>query len=266
MRIVNLASGSKGNATFVEHENTKLLIDAGISEKELAKRLGDIGKELSEIDAVLITHEHTDHVKAVKTLAKKYDINFYIETGLADSEFFKDVCFKDGKLHKILLESFVVGSIVVQPFAVSHDAISPVGYVLNGKGCKSKVGFATDLGIIDENVKNALKNAKLLFLEANYDENMLFAGNYPYIVKKRIASQKGHLSNLQALELADELYNCGTKCFVLSHISENNNTEEKAYSCFAEHFKEKGLSLDKDIYIRLSYQNKRGNNFVLKEE
>lgn len=266
MRIVNLASGSKGNSTFVHFNNTKLLVDVGLSEKELIKRLGEIDEKLSDINAVLITHEHIDHVKALKILAKKYDIDFYIETALAESNLLDGVVFKEERLHKILLEKFVVGEIEVLPFAVSHDAIAPVGFVLNAVGSKSKLGIATDIGVVDENVKNALKNAKMVILESNYDEIMLFGGKYPYNIKRRIAGNKGHLSNAQSLELAGELYKSGTKCFILSHISENNNTYELAYLNFADYFESLGLSLDKDVFVRLSYQYKHGNNFILKEE
>lgn len=266
MRIINLASGSKGNSTFVCFNQTKILIDAGLTEKNLSKRLSEIGESLFNINAVIVTHEHTDHIKGIETLAKKYDLDFYIEAALAESGLLGEVVFKENKLHKISLDKFEVGEIEILPFKISHDAIAPVGYTLNVKGSKSKLGFITDCGIVTEDVKKALKMSKLVFIESNYDDDMLLNGNYPYIVKRRIAGEKGHLSNSQSLELAKYLYENGAKCFVLSHISQNNNTEEKAYSNYVSYFESLGLSLDKDVFIRLSYQHKIGNNFILKED
>ena len=266
MRIINLASGSKGNSTFVCYNQTKILIDAGLTEKVLSKRLSEIDENLSNISAVIVTHEHTDHIKGLETLAKKYEMDFYIEAALAESDLLGNVVFKENKLHKISLDKFEVGYIEILPFKISHDAVAPVGYTLNAKGSKSKFGFATDLGIVTEDVKNALKMSKLVFIESNYDDDMLIRGKYPYIVKRRIAGEKGHLSNSQSLELAKFLYENGAKCFVLSHISENNNTNEMAYLNYASYFESLGLSLDKDVFVRLSYQHKLGNNFILKED
>ncbi len=266
MRVINLASGSKGNSTLVEYGDTKLLIDVGLTEKKLVLSLAEVGEDIKNISAVIITHEHVDHIRALPYLAKKYDIDFYIETALAESEQVKAINFKEGKLHKILLDKFEIGEVEVLPFKISHDAISPVGYVINAKGSKAKLGLATDLGEVTQDVVDALKMSKLVLIESNYDEEMLFAGNYPYNVKKRIAGAKGHLSNSQSLELAKQLFESGTKCFVLSHISENNNNLELAYSNYACYFESLGLSLDKDVFIRLSYQGRHGNNFILKED
>lgn len=266
MRIVNLASGSKANSTFIGYNDSKILIDVGLSEKLLKERLSEIGESLSDIVGVCITHEHSDHIKSLKTLAKKYDMNFYIHKDLADSGLLSDVVFKDGKLVKFENNPFKIGDLEVQPFSTSHDAISPVGFTVNVKGSLSKFGFVTDTGAVSSQMKECLSGSKIVFIESNYDENMLFSGFYPEQVKRRIASTKGHLSNTQSLELADYLYESGTKCFVLSHLSENCNTQELAYSNFVSFFQRKGLLLDKDIFVRLSYQDKHGNNFSLKED
>lgn len=266
MRIINLASGSKANSTFIDYGSTKMLIDVGLNEKQLIQRLADIGEKLSDILAVCITHEHIDHIRGLKTLAKKYDIDFYIKTELAESSFLADVEFKEGRLHKIENGKFNVGDLEVTAFDVSHDAIAPVGYVVNVFGSHSKAGFVTDLGEVSEKIKQSLKNVKMVFIESNYDEKMLYGGSYPYIVKKRIDSSKGHLSNTQSLELAKFLFENGTRCFVLSHLSQNNNLPELAYSNYANYFESQGLVLDKDVFLRLSFQERHGNNFSLKEE
>ncbi len=266
MRIINLASGSKANSTFVEYENTKMLIDVGLNEKQLTQRLAEIGENISNILAVCITHEHIDHIRALKTLAKKYDMDFYIKTELAESSALLDIEFKEGRLHKIEAGTFNVGEFEVTAIDVSHDAVSPVAYVVNVFNSLSKVAFVTDLGEASDKVKQGLKNVKMAFIESNYDEKMLYGGKYPYIVKKRIDSAKGHLSNVQSLELAKFMYDNGTRCFVLSHISENNNLPQLAFANYADYFESLGLVLDRDVFLRMSFQNKHGNNFILKEE
>lgn len=266
MRIVNLASGSKANSTFVHYGNTKMLIDVGLPEKQLKERLESIGESLDGILAVLVTHEHVDHIRALKNLAKKYDIDFYVKSELAESSALADVAFKESKLHKFEQVKFNVGDFEVLPVAVSHDAIAPVGFVVNVFNSKSKVAFLTDLGEVSSSVKQSLEGVRMIFIESNYDEKMLQNGKYPYLVKQRIASSKGHLSNTQSLQLAKYLFNQGTKCFVLSHISENNNLPELAYGNYVTYFEDIGAKLNEDVFVRLSFQNKCGNNFNLKEE
>ena len=266
MRIVNLASGSKANSTFVSYGDTKILIDVGLTEKKLEKELNSIGESLKNIVGVLITHEHVDHIKSLPVLAKKYDIHFYLHEKLANSLIEKGECFKDGTLHLFSNSAFSVGDLEVQPFDVSHDAIAPVGFVVKVFGSSSEVGFVTDLGVVTESVKRHLENVKMVFIESNYDEEMLAGGIYPKIVKERIAGRFGHLSNLQSLELAKFLFEKGTRCFVLSHLSQNNNAPEIAYTNYIDYFESQGLKQDKDVFVRVSFQDKHGNNFNLKED
>lgn len=265
MRIVNLSSGSKANSTFISFGQTKILIDAGLTEKKLAESLTQIGENIEEINAIFVTHEHVDHIRAIKALAKKYDIDFYFQEDVLSSQVLSDVKFKDGKTHAFEKNVIEIGDLQVQPFDVSHDAVHPVGFVVNVCGSDAKVGFVTDLGVVDESVKRALLGVKMVFIESNYDEEMLENGGYPYILKQRIAGKCGHLSNTQSLELAKFLYKNGTKCFVLSHISENNNTYEKALANFVDYFGENNIKLNEDVIVKVSFQMKHGNNFTLKE-
>lgn len=266
MRIVNLSSGSKANSTFVRFNDTRILIDAGLNAKTLKTSLLEIGERLEDINAVFVTHEHSDHIKAIETLAKKYDIHFYVREEVAGCGAFADICFKEGRLHTFTHNVVNVGDLQITPFDVMHDAAAPVGFVVNVFGSKAKAGFVTDLGVVTETVKNSLAGVKMVFIESNYDENMLAGGKYPFLLKKRIASEKGHLSNTQSLELAKFLYGTGTRCFVLSHISENNNTYELAFSNYVDYFEKNNIKLNEDVYVRVSFQGKRGNNFNLKEE
>lgn len=266
MRIVNLASGSKANSTFVCYGETKILIDVGLGEKKLKEELADIGEKLENITAVLITHEHSDHIKSLEVLAKKYDMDIFVHETLAAEKIIQDIPFKEGKLKTFNELPFSVGDFEVTPIALSHDAVAPVGFVVKVFSSKSKVGFITDTGIVTAVAKKELEGAKIVFIESNYDEDMLWGGRYPLIVKQRIDGIKGHLSNSQSLDFAKYLFEHGTKCFVLSHLSENNNTPELAYLNYVKFFESQNLVLDKDIFVRLSFQSKHGNNFVLKEE
>lgn len=266
MQIINLASGSKANTTFLSFNDTKILIDAGLSEKKIKEQLSKIGESLENINAILITHEHVDHIKAVKTLAKNTNILFFMHKTLAESEFISDISFKEGTLRIFEDKKFNVGDFEIEPIEVSHDAIRPVAFAINVHGSKSRVGFLTDLGFVGENIKKILKGVKIIFLESNYDEQMIDGGPYPYIVKQRIKGEKGHLSNVQSLEFAKYLYENGTKVFVLSHISQNNNTYEKAYVNYASYFENRGLSIGKDVIIKVSFQDKIGNKFSIKED
>ena len=266
MYIVNLASGSKANSTFVEYEHTKILIDVGLTEKELIKRLESVDRDINDINAICITHEHSDHIKGLKTIAKKYNVDVYVHEKLARENFFLEMNIKPEKLHTFCDLKFFIGDIEIQPFDISHDAVSPVGFTMNVKNSLSKFGIMTDTGVALDGALECLKGAKIVFLESNYDEEMLINGFYPPIVKERILSDHGHLSNVQSLEVAKILFETGTKCFVLSHISQNNNTPEIAFSNYVNYFSGQGKVLDKDVFIRLSYQDKHGNNFYLKEE
>lgn len=266
MRIVNLASGSKGNSTFIEYGTCKVLIDVGISEKRIRQELFDIGEKLEDISAVLITHEHSDHIKSLEVLARKFDFDVFVHEELVSSNIIRNINFKDGKLKTFSNQKFCVGEIEFCPFELSHDAIYTVGFVANVHGSNAKVGFITDAGFAGNSVVEALSGVKMVFIESNYDEEMIDHGHYPYLVKKRIKSEFGHLSNLQSIELASKLYKLGTKCFILSHISENNNTNEKAFLNYANFFQSQGLTLDNDVVIRLSFAKKHGNNFILNEE
>lgn len=266
MRIVNLSSGSKANSTFVGFNESKILIDAGLEQKKLCEFLLEINENISNIKAVFVTHEHIDHIRAIKNLAKNYDMDFYFHKDVIDSGAIDSIKFKEGKLHSFSTDLINIGDLQIQPFDISHDAVHPVGFVVNVFGSNSKAGFVTDLGIVTDTVKRALLNTKIVFLESNYDEEMLAGGRYPFILKKRIAGEKGHLSNNQSLELAKFLFDNGTKCFVLSHISENNNTYEKALANFVDYFAGNNIELNKDVIIKISFQMKHGNNFNLKEE
>ena len=219
MRVCLLASGSKGNSIFLEVGDSKFLIDAGLSASELLRRLGSVGAEGAELDAILISHEHTDHVRGAGTLARKLKIPLLVShrTRQAAGDFI-------GKAETIEFESgspFNFKDIKIDPFPITHDASDPVGFIIE---CDDgKFGMATDLGIVTRLVKEKLKGCRALVLESNHDEDMLQNGPYPWHLKQRIKSRHGHLSNAEFAELLDEIIHPELNAVFLAHLSEVNN-------------------------------------------
>ncbi|ABQ26253.1 MBL fold metallo-hydrolase [Geotalea uraniireducens] len=226
MRVCLLASGSKGNSLFIETGGTKLLIDAGLSAVEILRRLNAIGVDGGEIDAVLISHEHTDHIRGAGVLARKFKMPV-----LLSYPTYKEAerCFK--KTEVVEFESgyaFCYKDISIDPFPITHDACDPVGFVI--KSNEGTVGIATDLGIATRLVKDKLQGCKVLILESNHDETMLLNGPYPWHLKQRIKSRHGHLSNNDSAALLEEILHSGLEGVFLAHLSEVNNDPQLAYT------------------------------------
>ena len=256
MRVVNLASGSKGNCTFIEAGNTKILIDAGLSVVEIVRRLEIIGEKPENIDAILLTHEHTDHIKGFNAFLKKYNARGYVHEKVFEE--LKDSMDID-KISTINHYSFGINDVRIMPFDLPHDSISCLGYMIEYKS--NKVSFATDLGYMPDSVLDIIKGSQLVYIESNHDIKLMRNCPYPYIVKQRIMGDKGHLSNEQASNIIVKLLKEGTKHFVLSHISENSNTLEQAYLVNAKAIEEAGFTLEKDVFLRYSRQDRPGNNY-----
>jgi phosphoribosyl 1,2-cyclic phosphodiesterase len=274
MRMTVLASGSKGNSTLVATHRTRILVDAGLSCREILRRMNIAGEDPRSLDAILITHEHQDHVQGVAVLARKLGIPVYFTemthrawvrwlhprkrttyaewlrqrqqgSAIADSESSPsgtavaatadepdaELCeaasperdpaalpsvayFEAGK-------RFVVGDIDVEPFTIPHDAADPVGFVFEGDGVR--IGFATDLGYMPANARQALRRCDALMLESNHDTEMLRDGPYPWSVKQRVMSRVGHLSNEAAAEFLERNYDGQAAYVILAHLSESNN-------------------------------------------
>ena len=260
LRVVNLASGSKGNSYFVSAGNTKILIDCGISYKQLTERLSEIGESPSNIDYILISHEHSDHTAGLETFCKKHNTRVYVNH-LSAEYIAKNKPSIAEFLQSFDREVMSLGEFLVYPIPVSHDSVFCTAFKIE---CEDgSVSIVTDLGFVDENILGAVAGSKVVYIESNHDENMLMNCKYPYIIKKRILSDHGHLSNRAAANAISRLYNFGTKYFVLSHISENSNTYEKAYVTIANILLNDGIDPDKDLTIRFAHQHKVGNNFIL---
>ena len=224
MKICLLASGSKGNAILIESGRTRLLIDAGLSARELRRRLELVGIDAASLTALLITHEHTDHVRGLGPLVRQLDVPVYLQTDLAGR--LRDVGKTESVREFADGETFTVDDLSIRPFAITHDSLAPVGFTLTGEF--GKVGVATDLGVVTRLVSDCLQNCRALILETNHDEAMLRDGPYPWQLKQRVRSSHGHLSNNAGSALLRDLLWAGLDTVFLGHLSETNNRPELA--------------------------------------
>lgn len=229
--ITSLNSGSNGNCYYVGNSREAVLVDVGISCREVEKRMSRLGLSMDKVKAIFISHEHTDHIRGARTISKKFRLPVYItEATLSNSRI---------KLDEDLIrpftadESIVIGELSVTPFVKHHDASDPHSFMIEANGIK--VGVFTDIGAPCEQLVYHFKQCNAAFLEANYDETMLEKGSYPYYLKERIRNGKGHLSNVQALELFTMHRPQFLSHLILSHLSKNNNTPELVHELFTQH-------------------------------
>jgi phosphoribosyl 1,2-cyclic phosphodiesterase len=227
-----LASGSRGNTAIVESAGVRILVDAGISCRETFKRMKSLGRDPHSISAVLITHEHSDHIYGLATLAKKLNVPVFM-TGATHQAWARSLRDDSGQMPEIAkLEifcagrSFQIADITVAPFTIPHDAADPVGFTFKVEG--TKIAIATDLGYIPASVRDHLRGCDVLVMESNHDLEMLRAGSYPWSVKQRVMSRVGHLSNKSLAEFFAQDYDGGASYILLAHLSEQNNHPEIA--------------------------------------
>ena len=230
MKLCSIASGSSGNCIYVANDDTNLLVDAGISKKRIVEGLDSIGVDVADIDGILVTHEHVDHIKSVGVMARAYNVPIYgtYDTLKAIHEY-KSTGNIDQSLYRPIKADnvFNIKSLAIRPFATSHDAVDPVCYTFHSND--KKIGVATDLGEYDDYIISNLEGCNVLLLEANYDRNMLQVGPYPYYLKQRIVGNKGHLSNVNTGELLKHIISDKLKYIFLGHLSKENNYPELAY-------------------------------------
>lgn len=219
-----LASGSNGNCIYLRSGETEILVDSGISFRELNRRLAGIGRTADSIDALLITHEHNDHIHGVRTITRRHDPELFMSRGTAAAGGFQSVSaggiantFKAG-------QSFKLRNLSVTTFPVPHDASEPVGFTIEDEN--TRIGIATDLGCISLEVLSGLIGCDAVIVESNHDKTMLMKGPYPQFLKKRVSGPRGHLSNEDAGELLKAVAHDKLKHVVLAHLSETNNTAE----------------------------------------
>ena len=230
MRLCSIASGSSGNCIYVGSDNTHLLVDTGISKKKIDAGLKELDIKGEELDGILITHEHSDHIQGLGVFSRKYEVPIYATPGTIEGiENYAPLGrMPEGLLHPIHTdESFILGDIKIDPFRISHDAKEPSGYRMNC--CGKSVAVATDLGIYDEYTVSKLKSLDAVLLEANHDIHMLEVGSYPYYLKRRVMGDKGHLSNELSGRLLCDILHDNLKHILLGHLSNENKYAKLAY-------------------------------------
>lgn len=261
-----LYSGSSGNALFVQYGGTRLLIDAGKSGKMIAEALDMIGVDPKTLDGVLVTHEHSDHIAGVGVLARKYKLPVYATTATWEA--------MDGKVGKMpegcrrtfdTFADFYLGDIGVVPFSIPHDAADPVGYRLWGGNVS--ISTATDLGFFPRTVRDAVAGSSLVLLESNHDPDMLrMNDHYSMMLKKRILSNHGHLSNDACADALLQLVDAGTQHVILGHLSGENNTPALARRVSEEKMQREGVRLGVDLFLDVARRDQVGSVYTLEAD
>jgi phosphoribosyl 1,2-cyclic phosphodiesterase len=251
-----LASGSKGNAVYVGSEGRGVLVDAGLPGREIERRMAAAGIDPRRVAAVVLTHDHRDHASGVGVWARRYGVAVHApaDTAAALRHVARDF-FEGVEVMEFLPgEPFEAAGMSFEPFPTSHDASGSVGFCIRAES--TAVGFATDLGMADDGVRRGLAGADLLFLESNHDEEMLTNGPYPWFLKKRILSARGHLANRECAALAAELVHPGLRALVLGHLSEVNNEPRLAFDSARETLTRFGA--EEDVTLLVARQDRPG--------
>lgn len=253
MKVINLASSSDGNSTYIESEECKILLDMGLSCTETSKRLAMIGVSPEEIDAVIVSHEHGDHMKGVDVFCSKFNKPVFAHRSVWWG--------LNSKLSRVKMEnrkmfdgeSFEIKDMTIYPFMLPHD-VPCFGFSFVKK--RNKISILTDLGHTTDRIFNSIRGSQIVYLESNYDKRMLSRNEkYPLILKKRIAGPNGHLSNEDAGELIAHLVVTGTKQVILSHLSRDNNSPDMAYDMVCRVLSKYGLIEGQHVMIDVATQS-----------
>lgn len=246
MKFCSLFSGSSGNCIFIGTDEVKILIDAGVSGSKIAGALNEIGENPEDLSAIFVTHEHSDHVSGAGIISRRYNVPIY-----ATDQTWQAMARGLGKIlpeNRKTLEAgghVTLGDMEINNFSIPHDAADPVAYSFTA-GDK-KVSVATDMGCVTQEVRDHIKGSDLILLESNHDVEMLRNGSYPYVLKKRILGDRGHLSNIVAADFLTDLALGGTSVFFLGHLSQENNTPECAYETACHMLLERELKVGRDL-------------------
>ncbi len=255
IQFCSLASGSSGNCHFITDKDKFLLIDAGLSGKQIQSKLNEIGIEPSKLSGILISHEHSDHIHGAGILSRRFNIPIYANEGTWEGMEHKLGNIKAENIR--LFESnkpFQMGNFRVMPYSISHDANEPVGFSLINEGVK--ICITTDLGHMTESIMEEISDSDLVVLESNHDVEMLKAGGYPYYLKRRILSDMGHLSNEAAGNAIVDMVKRNVKSVMLAHLSKDNNFPELAMETIKSILTINRVVFNKDIKIDLALRDR----------
>ena len=260
-RLCPLFSGSDGNSYYIGSASQGILIDCGRTAKQVTEALLRREIEMKNIGAIFITHEHTDHVKALKTLASRHNTKVYATEGTILELEKKSLLNEKVDISPISFDGIEVNGNHIKPFRISHDCREGVGYVVETTDGR-KTAFVTDTGIVTDEIKNALKGCDTVVIESNYDENMLVNGDYPYDLKRRILSVRGHLSNTDCADIVSELVRTGTTRIILAHISQNNNTLPIAEETTMSRLQKDGMKRNSDYILHIAKPQKNNPKII----
>jgi len=260
LNFCSLYSGSSGNCLFVQTGKTKILIDCGTSLKKIQEGLLHIGEKLEDIDAILVTHEHVDHVQSLGNTSQKFDIPVFVnfETLEAMPKQKEKIELHNQKIFEIGKE-FKIGDLAIHSFSIPHDAANPCGFNIYNN--KSKLTIATDLGHMNEELIHHMKDSTFLLIESNYDPEILKYSRYPFSLKQRISGPKGHLPNDTAGKTISRLASTELKEVMLGHLSKENNFPELAYQTVVEELQEHNIDLNE---LRLSVASRSKPSQIIK--
>ncbi|MEG1450739.1 MAG: MBL fold metallo-hydrolase [Cetobacterium sp.] len=245
MRLSVLGSGSRGNSIFLETDSIKLLIDAGFSGKKIEEQLKQIGVDICGIDGILITHEHGDHIQGAGIISRKYDIPIYITKESYEAGILKIGKIKESNL-RFIENQFWLGDTMVYPFDVMHDAERTIGFRFEESG-GAKLAIATDVGYIDNGVREAFKDVDVMVIECNYDYQKLMDCSYPWDLKARVKSRNGHLSNNDCARFVRENYHSKLKKVYLVHMSKDSNDPKLALDAVLEELLRHGIDISLEV-------------------
>ena len=255
IKFCSLSSGSSGNCQYIETDNLKILVDGGFSGKKIEGLLSSIGVSANELDGIFVTHEHVDHVRGVGVLSRRYDLPIFANenTWTAMEKTIGKISSKNTKVF-ISEKDLDLKDITVHPVKVFHDAMEPVGYVIYYKN--KKISIITDTGWVNDRMKDKIKDSDLYLMESNHDVDMLRQGSYPWALKQRVLSTRGHLSNDDAGKVLGEVISGNGEIILLGHLSGENNLPDLAHRTVKNSMTKLGLNVDKDLTLDITYRDR----------
>lgn len=265
LTFCSLASGSSGNCQLIASDKTKLLVDAGMSGKYIKSSLQSIDVKIEDINGILLTHEHSDHISGLGVLMRRYKMPLFVteKTWRMTKDKIGEVDASQVYLYDDM-KGIEIGEFWIEGIPISHDAIDPLCYVMTHR--LGKIGIATDLGTVTEKVITSFKTCDLLMVESNHDEELLKTGPYPMVLKRRILSEYGHLSNEDAGFISREIIEYGhAKHIILAHLSKENNFPDLAYETVRGILAEKQIIPGKDVQLDLTYRDRVGKIYRLRK-